>query len=108
MRKTFPLHLPDRKDSWVMSSILVTLHKYVKRERRKEFPEGMDWWEFRCRIGANEESAQSCELADMPAAIEAIAQAEHPEVYAEIISVAATKPKRPDHVFTKAPKVPSA
>jgi Family of unknown function (DUF6172) len=86
MKKTFPLHIPDKADSRVIAALNVTLNKYVKRERGKALPEGADRWDFECRVGASSETAEPCELAEIPAGIEAAALAEHPEVYVEILA----------------------
>ena len=86
MKKTFPLHVPDKADSRVIAAIQVTLNKYAKRERKKALPEGADRWEFRCRVGASPETAQPCQLAEIPAGIDAVALAEHPGVYVEILA----------------------
>jgi len=86
MKKTFPLHLPDKTDSRVIVAIQVTLNKYVKRERGKTLPIGADRWIFQCRVGANSETAQPCQVPEIPAAIAAVALAEHPEVYVEILA----------------------
>lgn len=86
MKKTFPLHLPEMTDSRVIAAIHVTLNKYVKRERRKALPEGADRWNFQCRVGANPETATPCQLAEIPAGIAAVASAEHPGVYVEILA----------------------
>ena len=86
MKKTFPLHLPDQTDSRVITAIQVTLNKYVKRERRKALPEGAGGWNFQCRVGADPETAQPCQVPEIPAAIAAVALAEHPEVYVEILA----------------------
>ena len=86
MKKTFPLHIPDKTDSRVIAAIQVTLNKYVKRERAKALPTGADRWDFACRVGANSETAQPCQLAEIPAGIEAVALAEHPEIYVEILA----------------------
>ncbi|MCX6967668.1 MAG: DUF6172 family protein [Verrucomicrobia bacterium] len=91
MKKTFPLHLPDQTGSRVLASIQVTLNKYVKRERRKALPTGADRWIFQCRVGANLETALPCELAEIPAGMAAVALAEHPEVYVEILAAPGTK-----------------
>jgi Family of unknown function (DUF6172) len=86
MKKTFPLHLPDQADSRVIEGIQVTLNKYVKRERKKALPTGADRWIFQCRVGANAETAGACQLAEIPAGIAAVALAEHPAVYVEILA----------------------
>lgn len=86
MKKTFPLHLPDKTDSRVITSLQVTLNKYVKRERKKALPEGASGWDFQCRVGATPETALACQLAEIPAGIAAVALAEHPGVYVEILA----------------------
>ena len=86
MKKTFPLRIPDKTDSRVIAAIKVTLNKYVKRERGKALPTGVDRWDFQCRVGADCETAQPCKLAEIPAGIDAAALAEHPEVYVEILA----------------------
>ena len=86
MRKTFPLHLPDKTDSQVMTALQLTLNKYVKRERRKALPEGARGWTLLCRLGTNQETAQPCDWKKVHAGIQAIALAEHPEVYVEILA----------------------
>jgi hypothetical protein len=86
MKKTFPLHIPDKTDSRVIEAIQITLNKYVKRELRKALPTGADRWAFQCRVGANCETALPCQLAEIPASIEALALAERPEVYVEILA----------------------
>ena len=69
-----------------MTALQLTLNKYVKRERRKALPEGARGWTLLCRLGASQETAQPCEWVDFPAGIQAIALAEHPQVYVEIIA----------------------
>jgi hypothetical protein len=86
MKKTFPLHLPDQTDLRVIAAIQATVNKYVKRERRKALPEGANGWNFQCRVGANPETARPCQLAEIPAGIDAVASAEHPGVYVEILA----------------------
>ena len=93
MKKTFPLHIPDKADSQVIAALQVTLNKYVKRERRKALPEGAVCWIFQCRVGATPETARPCELSDIFAGIDAVAQAEHPGVYVEILAESIQGPK---------------
>ncbi len=94
MKKAFPLHSPGKTNSRVISAIQVTLNKYVKRERRKAFPEGANHWGFQCRVGADRDVALPCQLAEIPAGVEAVALAEHPEVYVEILAVPEFRPQK--------------
>jgi hypothetical protein len=38
----------------VADAIKHELKKYIKRERNKTLPEGVDFWDFDCRFGADE------------------------------------------------------
>ena len=96
MKKTFPLHHPDQTDTRVIAAIQVTLSKYVKRERRKAWPTGAAGWNFQCRVGADSETALPCQLAEIPAGIAAVAVAEHPGVYVEILAEPRPKPAVPE------------
>lgn len=94
MRKTFPLHLPDRADARVIEAIKHELRKYVKRERRKKLPEGFTTWEFDCRVGASKDAAEARALDDVPAAIDTLAQTDATEAYIEILARPAQRPTR--------------
>ena len=94
MKKIFPLHLPNKKPARVIESIQVTVNKYVKRERRKTLPEGADFWEFQCKVGTNPDAAVGQKVAEIAKAIEAVALAEHPEVYIEILAVPGHRAKK--------------
>lgn len=86
MRKTFPLQLPGRVDARVVEAAKGDIRKYVKRERRKTLPEGFTQWNFACRAGADEATATSCGVADLPAAIDALAAEGGTSVYIEVIA----------------------
>lgn len=101
MKKTFPLHLPDKKDARVIESIQVTVNKYVKRERRKTLPEGANYWDFQCKVGTNPDAAVGRKVSEISKAIESIALAEHPEVYIEILAVPGHRVKKATDEFAE-------
>ena len=84
MKKTFPLHLPDKEDSRVVEAIKLTLTKYVKRERRKKLPEGVDFWDFSCKVGAESATSAVFLLPDVSKAVDTVVLAGGAEVYVEI------------------------
>jgi hypothetical protein len=86
MKKTFPLHVPSKEDRRVMDAIKLEITKYVKRERRKTLPLGTDFWDFSCQVGADSGTAAKLPLAYVPKAVEAVALADQPEVYVEILA----------------------
>ena len=95
MKKTFPLHVPGNEDVRVVEAIKVTVTKYVKRERRKKLPEGVDFWDFRCKVGSDGETAAVTHLSSVPKAIEIVASAGGPEVYVEIEACHGHRTKNP-------------
>ncbi len=95
MKKTFPLHVPSKEDARVVEAIKVTVTKYVKRERRKPLAEGVDFWDFRCKVGPDSEAAEGTHLSNVPKAIEAVALANGTEVYVEIEACRGYRTKKP-------------
>jgi hypothetical protein len=96
MRKTFPLRVPGKEDVRVAEAIKVTVTKYVKRERRKTLPEGVDFWDFRCKVGADCETATDTHLTAVSKAIDDVGTTGAAEVYVEVLSC-------PGHRAKKAP-----
>ena len=54
MKKTFNLTHPKLQVSRVIEAIKYEVKKYLKRERNKTLPEGVDFWDFDCRFGDDE------------------------------------------------------
>jgi len=97
MKKTFPLHVPGEDDVRVVEAIKVTVAKYVKRERRKTLPEGVDFWDFGCKVGPDGATAAGTHLSAVPKAIEDIALAGAAEVYVEILACPGHRAKKPPY-----------
>jgi hypothetical protein len=87
MKKNFPLTAAGRNDARVRDKIRQEVNKYVRRERRKELPEGFTLLEFDCRVGANPAQAGAMALKEVAGAIDAVALAGATEVYVEIVGV---------------------
>lgn len=94
MRKTFPLQVPGKEAPKLVEAIKLELTKYVKRERRKSLPPGADFWDLRCKVGSDADSAVSTSLPDVPRAVEAIALSEAATVYVEILASPAQRVKK--------------
>ncbi len=88
MKKTFPLEVPNKKTPRVIDSIKHEVNKYVKRERNKKLPEGMDFWDFACRVGVNAEAAISAHIKTMSKAIDTAAENQPSSIYVEILAKA--------------------
>lgn len=86
MKKTFPLELPGKARPRVLDGVKNDVRKYVKRERRKALPEGFSTWTFRCKVGPHGDDALECDLAEVTARIDEIANTGGPKVYVEIVA----------------------
>jgi hypothetical protein len=90
MRKNFSLTQPGKADARVRDAVKHDVRKYVKRERRKSPAPDFDTWDFDCKVGADATTAESKDLGDVSAAIDAVASTGAKSVYVEILA----KPSR--------------
>jgi len=58
MKKTFKLTHQKLKLPRLVEAIKHEVKKYIKRERRRDLPEGADYWDFDCRFGVDEETSE--------------------------------------------------
>jgi hypothetical protein len=86
MRKLFPLAVEGLKPPRVVEAIKSDVRKYVKRERKKKLPEGVDFWDFDCRVGADEASAAEVHLEEVKEGIDRAAGEQWDSVYIEILA----------------------
>ena len=93
MKKTFPLTHPKIKPARLADSIRAEISKYIKRERRKELPEGIDFWDFDCKVGADAASADEQHISAVSKAIGQVLEEGNDTVYVEILVKQATRNK---------------
>ncbi|MGI9243281.1 MAG: DUF6172 family protein [Verrucomicrobiales bacterium] len=86
MKKTFPLEDPPHKPPRVVERIKAEVRKYLKRERRKALPDGVDFWDFDCRSGKAPDSASEIHLSALTAAIDTAAKENWDQIYLEILA----------------------
>jgi len=93
MRKTFPFEDPPHKRPQVIAAIKNKVRKYLKRERRKELPDGADYWDFDCRVGQTGPE-ETVHVAELIAAIDTAAANDWESIYIEILAKPAVRNKR--------------
>lgn len=86
MKKTFPFHQPDHQPPRVIAAIKNDVRKYIKRERRKALPEGVDFWDFTCKVGHGDEAPVPKHVAEIIAAIDQAAASQCASIYIEILA----------------------
>ncbi|NJC88242.1 MAG: hypothetical protein FIB02_06865 [Desulfuromonas sp.] len=86
MKKTFQMSHPKIKAPRLVEAIKHEVKKYLQRERRKPLPPDVDFWDFACRFGADEASADVIHVADINKAISRAEEEQLPSFYLEILA----------------------
>ena len=84
MKKTYPLLIEGKHPERVLEATKHDIRKYVKRCRKISLPEGVDFWDFDCKVGADKDSAAPVHLAELIAQLDAVAKAGHASAYVEV------------------------
>ena len=95
MRKTYPLQVAGRHPDRVLDAIKHDVRKYLKRERRRPLPEGVDFWDFQCQCGLSADTAQPVHLSAVISSIDTAAKEQATQVYVEIITTHGKRTPRP-------------
>jgi hypothetical protein len=96
MRKNFPLQIDGRHPDRVLDAVKHDVRKYLKRERRRDLPEGIDFWDFDCKCGLQAADAEVVHVSALIAAIDALAKAQATSVYVEILAKHGKRTPKPD------------
>ena len=111
MKKTHPLMVEGKKPERVLEALKHTLRQYVRRERNKPLPEGVDYWDFDCQMGLQADTAQRVHVAELNKALDALAIDGAVAVYVEILRkpvIRQSKPPAPADETTSPPPEASA
>lgn len=95
MKKIFNLTHPTQKVPRLIEAIKHEVKKYIKRERKKPLPKGVDFWDFDCRFGADEATSEIIHVSTIN---EHISQAESKELesfYLEVLAKPGKRSKKP-------------
>jgi len=84
VRKTFPLESERLNPPRVIESIKNDVRKYLKRERKKTLPEGVDFWDFDCRAGPDSNRAEPLHVAELNTTIDTASRENWKTVYIQI------------------------
>jgi hypothetical protein len=95
MKKTFTLTHPKIKYDRLVESVRHEIKKYIKRERGKRLPEGVDFLDFDCRFGFTEEDAEPIHYAEMSMHIDKVQAQQLKSFYVEILAKPGRRTKKP-------------
>ena len=94
MKKHFPLTDPKHKPERVVAAIKNDVRKYIKRERKKSLPEGVDFWDFACKVGHGTDTPTDKHEKELISAIDEAASSDCDAVYIEILATPGMRQKR--------------
>ena len=86
MKKTFALAQEGKQPDRLRDAIKNDIRKYIKRERSRALPKGIDFWDFDCRIGATEPESAMAHVAELNGLVDSVALAGSAAVYVEILA----------------------
>ena len=86
MRKIFELRPEGKHPDRVLEAVKHEIRKYMKRERRRDLPEGAHFWDFDCRFGADQDSAQTVHPGELIGLLDALAKEGAPQCYVELLA----------------------
>ena len=98
MRKTFELTHPKIKRPRLVEAVRRDVKKYLKRERNKKLPPGVDYWDFDCKFGHTEEEAREIHVSEISKCIDEVDRESLTSFYLEILAKQGIRNKtgRPD------------
>ena len=86
MKKTFQLQVEGKHPDRWLESIKHEIRKYLRRERRRALPAGVDFWDFDCRFGETEGTSEIAHVASLIARIDQVAKSGGKQFYIEILA----------------------
>ncbi|MDA0989903.1 MAG: DUF6172 family protein [Verrucomicrobia bacterium] len=100
MKKTFSLTHPKISPARVADAVRSDVNKYLKRERRRELPEGFDFWDFDCKCGPTVDDARVVHVTEINKCIVAAEAQQLATIYVEILAKPARRTKKPSQAPT--------
>ncbi|MDX9795844.1 MAG: DUF6172 family protein [Arcobacteraceae bacterium] len=86
MKKTFKFNVENKTPARQLDSIKYEIRKYIKREKRKPLPEGVDFWKFECQFAKGNEEPRAIEFLDITKCIDEAFNENSETFYMEIIA----------------------
>jgi hypothetical protein len=95
VRKTYLLNIEGKNRDRLLDAAKHDIRKYVKRERSRPLPPGVDFWDFDCKFGATEADAAVVHFATLMGSVDAVASAGGDQFYVEVVTRHGHRSPRP-------------
>ena len=86
MRKTYLLNVESKNRDRLLDAAKHDIRKYVKRERSRPLPPGVDFFDFDCKLGASEGAAAALHFATLMTSIDALLKDGADQFYVEVVT----------------------
>ena len=86
MRKTFLLNIEGKNRDRLLDAAKHDIRKYVKRERSRPLPAGVDYWDFDCKFGISEAAAAEVHFATLMGSMDTVASEGGDQFYVEVVT----------------------
>ena len=99
MNKTYKLIDEKRDKERVVDAIKHEVRKYIKREKNKVLPEGVDFWNLECKISKDKDALAFVEFPSLIKMIDTLVEEKAESLNIEILSFEGIrKPKEIEQV----------
>ena len=95
MKKTYALNIEGKNRDRLLDAAKHDIRKYVKRERARALPAGVDFWDFDCKLGADQASAAELHFASLVTSVDALAKEGASTFYVEVVTKHGHRSARP-------------
>ena len=93
MKKIFKLTHPKTKVARLVEAAKNDIRKYLKRERKKNLPDGVDFWDFDCKFGPSPEESKEIHWSEISKYIDEADELQLESFYVEILAKSGCRKK---------------
>jgi len=101
VKKTYQLTATNKEPARVVEAIKNEVRKYIKREKRKTLPEGMNVWNIDCKFGKDDATPETIAFQDITKCIDEAAESNCKSIYLELLSSAIKKERKIEDVIAE-------
>ena len=95
MKKTYLLTIEGKNRDRLLDAAKHDIRKYVKRERSRPLPAGVDFFDFDCKLGASEAESAALHFAALMTSIDALLKDGADTFYVEVVTKPGHRSARP-------------
>ena len=108
MKKIFRITHPKIKVARLIEAVKGDIRKYLKRESKKNLPEGVDFWDFDCKFGPTAEESKVIHVTEFGKFIDSAEEQQLESFYVEMLAKPANRTDNPYKTLKKDNDDPAA